>query len=143
MATPITMRGLRSFGGFCFAGDGGSSATSGGDRRRPTSAVTVAAARRSLRALIAWGPDRLAGDIELVGATRGQMLANCAVHARRESPSLHTSVRFRHPSVDLRSLAGWELANGLMAMHHGVASRTRIRHAAKPDVGGRGVLRLR
>ena len=86
----------------------------------------------------------LAGEIQLVGAPRGQMLANSSAnraansHVRKRpgvlSPAVHLAFTRR-----ARDPQGQRVAMRRKAL---LAGR-RIRHAAKPDVGGRGVLRLR
>ena len=159
MATPMTMRGLSDFlaggfsaaaGGLSLAGSGAFTAGSSGGAGDGVGAAWVVIGRRreQLRAvsaaLLAGTEPGLAGEIQLVGSTRGQMLANNRADRAAKSHVYTSAKAFvirRPPGVNVRACRPARTAGGLALKC--LLERRLACHAAKPDMGRRGVLRLR
>src|ERR1700752_1399198 len=135
-ATPIAMRGFDGFG-FCGGAGGGGGGGGGGGAASSTvggvagvggASVVIGRRREHQRvvgaALLAGADLDLAGEIQLVGATRGQMLANTRAHrAAKSHVHIHTGVMSPagHPALTCRTTDQRGLQ---IAMRGSFASRT-------------------
>src|ERR1700730_3074630 len=144
MPTPIEMCGLRllrKLRTFETRDRGGPSACGGADAVSEVSVVIGREQQPAAGAVLLAGTGlEIAGGIELVGATRGQMLANTRAERAAKAHVPEAFVIRRQPNVHATTRRSAWAADGGAAT---LLARSRIGHAAKPDVGGGGVLRLR